>query len=142
MGVRLGVPAGSAVEPPPQCAAGDASPVVAPIGQRELRAAEPGSSRQIADAAALTQEEVRAACATKANYHETRLTLRFTPASSWAEVDTLLAEPARTAAPSDRTRDQSSHGPCVCGVAPQLGFTLRFPPMALASGLSPMSQSR
>ncbi len=161
MGVLLGMLACSASEPPPRDSAADNSPVVARIGQRELRAAELGSPApdatgrhrqleeaitrivvadearrldlvasdpklaeaiarvhreavlreesllrdalfaQVADAAAPTEEEVRAAYeATKANYRETQLTLRFTPASSRAEAEALLAQPAGAAASS------------------------------------------
>ena len=159
MGVLVGMLACSRAEPPPRDSGADNSPVVARIGQRELRAAELGAPApdaagrrrqleeaitrvlaadearrldlvgsnpklaeaiaevrreamvreeallrdalfaQVADAAAPTEEEVRAAYeATKANYRETQLTLRFTPASSRAEAEALLAQPAGTAA--------------------------------------------
>ncbi len=163
-GILLGMLACSPAEPPPPDSSADTSPVVARIGQRELRAAELGAPApdaagrrrqleeaitrvlaadearqldlagadpklaaaiaevrreamvreeallrdalfaQVADAAAPTEEEVRAAYeATKANYRETQLTLRFTPASSRAEAEALFAGPAGAAAPGVET---------------------------------------
>lgn len=163
-GLLFGVVACSASESPPRGLSDDASPVVARIGKRELRAAELGSPApdatgrrrqieeavtrilaadearrldlvdsdpklgeaiarvrreavareeallrdalfaRIADAAAPTEEEVRAAYeATKANYRETQLTLRFTPAGSRAAAEALLAGPGRTAVPGVET---------------------------------------